>query len=96
MIGRSSRYAKGILYQDGPEEFLGTRPAIDTTPRPDDRFHTVVEGDRVDVLAFRYLGQAQLWWILCDYNELAFPLEIEPGMVLRIPSFEHVHMRILA
>jgi len=96
MIGRSSRYLSSILFLDGQEEFLGTRPLLDRSPRMDDRFHTVVEGDRVDLLAFRYLGKAELWWIICDYNDVFFPLELDAGTVLRIPSIEHVQMRLLA
>jgi nucleoid-associated protein YgaU len=55
----------------------------------------VVEGDRLDLLAHRYLGDARLWWIICDYNDLFFPLALEPGLALRIPSQEHVQMRLL-
>ena len=73
MIGRRSRYAAAILYASGDGDFLGTRPPLESKPRPDDRFHTVVEGDRVDLLAQRYLGQADLWWIICDYNDIFFP-----------------------
>jgi magnesium chelatase family protein len=50
MIGKDSRYAKSILYAGGGEEFLGARPRIDNAPRPDDRFHTVKEGDRIDLI----------------------------------------------
>jgi len=95
MIGRRSRYATAILYTGGAEEFLGTRIPVDDAPRPDDRFHTVVDGDRLDLLAHRYLGRADLWWIICDYNDIFFPMELEPGSVLRIPSVEHVNMRLL-
>ena len=95
MIGRRSRYAAAVLYMGQEEMFLGARDRVDTTPRPDDRFHTVVAGDRVDLLAARYLGQANLWWILCDYNDIFFPLELELGTVLRIPSMEHVNMRLI-
>jgi nucleoid-associated protein YgaU len=95
MIGRRSRYAAAILYASGDGDFLGTRPPLESKPRPDDRFHTVVEGDRVDLLAQRYLGQADLWWIICDYNDIFFPLELTPGTILRIPSAEHVSMRLL-
>ena len=95
MIGRRSRYATAILYTGGAEEFLGIRVPVDATPRPDDRFHTVVDGDRLDLLAHRYLGRADLWWIICDYNDIFFPMELEPGSVLRIPSVEHVNMRLL-
>jgi len=56
---------------------------------------TVVDGDRPDLLAHRYLGRADLWWIICDYNDIFFPMELEPGSVLRIPSVEHVNMRLL-
>jgi len=73
MIGRRSRYAASILYTSGEGDFLGTRLPTEGKPRPDDRFHTVVEGDRVDLLAHRYLGQADLWW-----NHRA-PIDLEPG-----------------
>jgi hypothetical protein len=95
VIGPDSRYASCVLYVDGGEEFIGARQRIDTTPQPDDVFHTVVEGDRVDLIAYRYLGRADLWWVVCDYNDIFFPLELEAGTVLRLPSVEHVEMRIL-
>lgn len=95
MIGTDSRYATCVLYVDGSVEFLGTRPSIDTSPRPDDTFHTVVEGDRVDLIAYRYLGSAGLWWVICDYNDISFPPEIEPGRLIRMPSVECIEMKIL-
>lgn len=95
MIGPDSRYATCVLYIDGGQEFIGTRQRIDTSPRPDDVFHTMVEGDRIDLIAYRYLGRAELWWIICDYNGIFFPLELGVGTVLRIPSAEHVEMRLL-
>ncbi len=95
MIGADSRYATCVLYVDGDQEFIGTRQQIDTSPRPDDVFHTVVEGDRIDLIAYRYLGRAELWWIICDYNDIFFPLELPVGQVLRIPSSDHVQMHLL-
>jgi hypothetical protein len=96
MIGPDSRYATCVLYVDGQDEFLGTRSRVDTSPQPDDVFHTVVEGDRIDLVAYRYLGRADLWWVICDYNDVFFPLELEPGTVMRVPSVERVHMEVLA
>jgi len=95
MIGADSRYAACVLYVDGDQEFIGTRQPIDTMPRPDDVFHTVVDGDRIDLIAYRYLGRTELWWVICDYNDIFYPLELLSGQVLRIPSREHVSMRIL-
>lgn len=93
MIGADSRYAACVLYVDGDQEFIGTRQQIDTLPHPDDVFHTVVEGDRIDLIAYRYLGRAELWWVICDYNDIFFPLEFVVGMVLRVPSMENIAMR---
>lgn len=95
MISQDSRYATCVLYVDGKEEFLGMRPLIDTTPQPDDVFHTVVEGDRIDLIAYRYLGSASLWWVICDYNDIFLPLDLVSGSVLRLPSVERVQMHIL-
>jgi len=96
MIGADSTYATCVLYVDGDQEFIGTRQRIDTTPGPDDVFHTVVEGDRIDLIAYRYLGRVDLWWVICDYNDIFLPLELGVGTALRIPSAEHVEMRLLA
>lgn len=38
--------------------------------------HTVVAGDRLDNLAARYLGDAELWWRICDANVAAHPDEL--------------------
>ncbi len=81
-----SRYEDCHRLKDGAQEYLGVRLHVEHPPRPDDRFHTVVSGDRLDVLAHRYLGDASLWWIICESNIFPFPLEMEPGSVLRIPS----------
>ena len=53
MIGKDSRYASCLLYRDGDGDSIGTRQRIDTTPRHDDRFHTVTDGERLDLLAGR-------------------------------------------
>ena len=95
MTGRRSRHVAAALYSDKEDTSLGTRGRIDTTPRPDDRFHTVVSGDQVDLLAARYLGQAELWAIVCDYNDIFFLLELEFGAVLRISSAEHTSMQLI-
>jgi hypothetical protein len=95
VIGPDSRYATCVLFVDGSQEFIGTRRRIDTSPRPDDVFHLVIEGDRIDLIAYRCLGRADLWWVVCDYNDAFFPLDLEPGQVLRLPSAECVAMSIL-
>jgi nucleoid-associated protein YgaU len=48
--------------------------------------HTVTHGDRLDLLAARYLGDPLLFWLLCDANGALRPDELveTPGTVLNI------------
>ncbi len=94
-VSVTSRQQFAKLYQDGDTRFWGSRSKIDTSPRPDDRFHTTVEGDRIDLLAYRYLGDTDLWWVIADYNDLFFCQELEIGSKLRIPSLERVQMELV-
>lgn len=91
----TSRQQFAKLYQDGDTRFWGSRPKIDTSPRPDDRFHTVVEGDRIELLVHKYFGDVNLWWVIADYNDLFCCQELEIGARFRIPSLEHVQMEVL-
>jgi nucleoid-associated protein YgaU len=48
--------------------------------------HTVVQGDRLDNLAARYLGDPEQFWKICDANNVLRPDELteEIGRVVRI------------
>jgi nucleoid-associated protein YgaU len=47
--------------------------------------HAVTEGDRLDNLAARYLGDPEQFWRLCDANDAMRPDDlIEVGRRLRI------------
>jgi hypothetical protein len=39
--------------------------------------HTVAQGDRLDTIAARYLGDPALFWRLCDANGVLRPEELE-------------------
>jgi nucleoid-associated protein YgaU len=64
-----------------------TRRNTSIQPRP---FHSyvVIQGDRFDILASRFLGSALLWWEIADMNpEIFFPFDdLAPGSVIRIPD----------
>lgn len=65
-------------------------------PPPEDlsllRLHEVVEGDRLDHLAARYLGDPELFWRLADANRAMRPAELaaELGRRLRVTLPEGV------
>lgn len=48
---------------------------------------TVIDGDRLDLIAARTLGDAQQFWRICDAQNAMNPpdLTAEPGRVLRVP-----------
>ncbi len=48
--------------------------------------HTVVRGDRLDLIAAKYLGDPLMFWLLCDANGAIRPnsLIATPGSVLAI------------
>jgi hypothetical protein len=64
---------------------------------PPERFallyeHTVMDGDRPDLLAHHYLGDPEQFWRLCDANNVLAPeaLTSEPGRRIRITLPEGV------
>jgi hypothetical protein len=48
--------------------------------------HTVVQGDRLDLLAANYLGDPLMFWLICDANGAIRPDDLveTPGTVLQI------------
>jgi nucleoid-associated protein YgaU len=49
--------------------------------------HTVVQGERLDTIAARYLGDATQFWRICDTNDALRPADLTaaPGTALNIP-----------
>jgi nucleoid-associated protein YgaU len=90
-VGAASRYrllpvalepdAAGVAHPAIPARRL---PPEDTTATT--YFHTVVAGETIEALAFRYFGSSAAWWLIADANPAAFPLDLAPGTVLAIPA----------
>jgi len=83
VINRDSRYAECEVLGDGS---LGLRLAPSASPNPNVQLHVVVTGDRLDVLAHHYCGDAALWWLIADGNGITFPFELQINSVLNIPA----------
>jgi len=50
--------------------------------------HTVRQGDRLDLIAAKYLGDPMMFWLICDANGAVRPSELveTPGTVLNITT----------
>ena len=48
--------------------------------------HTVKQGDRLDLIAAKYLGDPLMFWLICDANGAIRPDQLveTPGTVLNI------------
>lgn len=48
---------------------------------------TLTEGDRLDLIAARTIGDAEQFWRVCDANDALNPADLttEPGRILRVP-----------
>jgi len=88
-IYRGSRYERDkvarVLGVDGVR-----RPTLFRSPPPNLTFtydeHLVIEGDRLDVLAYQAYGDDGLWWVIAEANpELNVPDPLPPGQTLRVP-----------
>jgi hypothetical protein len=86
----NSRYAAAPIKVHDGVAYLGRR----LLPQPDTLGtlgeHAVVEGDRLDSLSGRYLGDPELWWRVADGNLAAHPDELTAtiGRRLRITTQE--------
>ena len=71
-LGRTVRY-KRTRFIDQPPSF-GT--------------HLVVEGDRLDLLAYSAYGDVEQWWTIADLNLAMRPSDVidEPGTVIQMPT----------
>jgi nucleoid-associated protein YgaU len=57
--------------------------------------YTWVAGDRLDVLAYKYYGDAQKWWVILDANpRYMTPWDIRTGDVISIPTYQEVRRTI--
>jgi hypothetical protein len=45
----------------------------------------VANFDRLDILAFKYLGAGEHWWILALINDLDWAFKFTEGQILKIP-----------
>lgn len=93
-IFKNSRYTKTDVYNRNGAMVFKNREIFkfnskETFPY---RFN---DKDRLDVLAYRFLGDSQLFWAILDCNpQYDFESEIKSGDIIRIPTIEGVEAKI--
>lgn len=88
----TSRYwaAGTVTVEDGPDGPLVSLP-IRRTPAPRQVHsvnHLASGTESMEYLAWRFYRRSHIWWRIADANPLAFPLDLQPGNRVTIPSAE--------
>lgn len=77
-------------------EFWTSPKYSDYVIRPDDMYYVVTASDRIDLLAYRFYGNAELWQFIAHVNNLYnLPSDLKPGLEIRIPSKQYVISEIV-
>lgn len=62
----------------------------------DDILHVVTTYDRPDKLAYKYYGEARLWWVIAVKNGWDQPAtSLDPGEEIVVPSSRYVRERLI-
>jgi len=84
-------FASGSRYERVPQAvYAGRSPYVllrtFPDPAPSERTLVLRDGDRLDLLAFRFYGDPEQFWRLCDANRVLRPEDAEvAGRRLVIP-----------
>lgn len=85
-----SRYSYVGLYRREGIPTIRMR-YLDRSYPPNSQYYTIVEGDTIDYLAYRFYGDSQYWWLLVDVNpELGNYLfdDLPKGMLIVVPPLQ--------
>lgn len=89
MFAKNSRYAKLVPYTvtlADARVVTATRLPMRPMQLALAGYHTRVQGDRLDLLAARYLQDATLFWKLCDANGTFAAAALEARPLIGIPA----------
>lgn len=90
-VFRDSRYTNTSAYVRTNGGFiLDIRKRVEFNPS-NFTYYTVVQGDTLDGISYNHYGNAQLGWAIMDANPTyQSEIELVPGVVIAIPSFDEV------
>ena len=87
---KGSRYAKvgEVQTTDAQGRTVRYKRTRFITSPPVAGTHLVVDGDRLDLLAFSSFGDVEPWWLIADLNVAMRPSDLldESGQVILMPG----------
>ena len=87
MFDRNSRYSAQPTYLTRTSDGRTVVAVVIPGPRTEQSAgeHRRREGDRLDLLAARYLNEPTAFWRLCDLNGASVPAALEARPLIAIP-----------
>lgn len=86
MFDTNSRYAKQPTYAVSTNGRVVTAVSIPLPTRPSlAGYHRRVEGERLDLIAGRYLKDSTRFWVLCDLADGPTPAALAARDLIGIP-----------
>lgn len=83
-------FARLIVLQDVEHWEKSEYPKIEESN--DDTIYQVQQEDRIDLLAERFYGNAELWWVIAIINDLnLLPSDLKPFSTIRIPTNRRIN-----
>ena len=80
-------YTKQLKDIDTKKNYLESTIYPLIKPNDNDLYIISEQGDRLDLLAYKYYNDVSLWWIIATANNLNDAnFFVQPGLQLRIPS----------
>lgn len=83
----TDRYSFQTIKIGEEKRFISSFPKINPKElySDSDVFIKIQYGQRLDNIAFQYLGDGRYWWAICLMNGLDSPFNAAFGQLLRIP-----------
>jgi hypothetical protein len=91
MFFKGSRYAKvaTLTISDTAGRQIAYKATRFIPPTPATEGHRVVDGERLDHIAWQRYRDAERYWRICDANTATWPDDLlEPAVILRVPPVE--------
>ena len=82
--GTPARADVVVSIKERPDETVPTNPTSGGPPGR--RSRTIIEGDTLQGVAFRELGDANLWRVIAEMNDIDDPMDVPAGTVVLVPS----------
>lgn len=100
-LRKNNLYSNGGVYSLTDNEELLLREIIPFKGTVTDQYHTVVQGDRLDLVAWKYYRDlvedaSKYWWLIADANNIIHPLDLSDyvGKELLIPNLTKAELLI--